>query len=47
MGAVIDGGSFKTQKAAIDEAKARTANGEVLVGGGVRRLATAGSSSRR
>src|SRR5437588_1846961 len=33
MGAVIDAGSFRTQKQAIDEAK--TANGvEVLVGGG-------------
>ena len=33
MGAVIDGGSFKTQKEAIEEAKAH-ADAEVLVGGG-------------
>src|SRR5947208_969046 len=34
MGAVIDGGSFKTQKAAIDEAKAADGKAKVLVGGG-------------
>src|SRR5437588_5123347 len=34
MGAVIDGGSFKTQKAAIDEAKAGDGKAKVLVGGG-------------
>src|SRR6185312_4590352 len=34
MGAVIDGGSFKTQKAAIDEARAANGKAEVLVGGG-------------
>jgi 1-pyrroline-5-carboxylate dehydrogenase len=34
MGAVIDGGSFKTQKAAIDEAKAANGKASVLVGGG-------------
>jgi 1-pyrroline-5-carboxylate dehydrogenase len=33
MGAVIDGGSFKTQKAAIDEAKAGDGKASVLVGG--------------
>ena len=33
MGAVIDGGSFKTQKAAIDEANASNGNASVLVGG--------------
>ena len=32
MGAVIDGASFRTQKAAIDEAKA-SGNAEILVGG--------------
>jgi 1-pyrroline-5-carboxylate dehydrogenase len=34
MGAVIDGNSFKTQKAAIDEAKAADGKASVLVGGG-------------
>ncbi len=34
MGAVIDGGSFKTQKAAIDEANAGKGTTSVLVGGG-------------
>jgi 1-pyrroline-5-carboxylate dehydrogenase len=34
MGAVIDGGSFKTQKAAIDEARAANGTAGVLVGGG-------------
>jgi 1-pyrroline-5-carboxylate dehydrogenase len=34
MGAVIDGNSFKTQKAAIDEAKAANGKASVLVGGG-------------
>ena len=34
MGAVIDGGSFKTQKAAIDEANAGNGKASVLVGGG-------------
>src|SRR5204862_3277482 len=34
MGAVIDGGSFKTQKAAIDEANAANGQASVLVGGG-------------
>jgi 1-pyrroline-5-carboxylate dehydrogenase len=34
MGAVIDGGSFKTQKAAIDEANAGNGTTSVLVGGG-------------
>jgi len=33
MGAVIDGGSFKTQKAAIDEAKAANGSASILVGG--------------
>jgi 1-pyrroline-5-carboxylate dehydrogenase len=34
MGAVIDGGSFKTQKAAIDEANDAGSKANVLVGGG-------------
>jgi 1-pyrroline-5-carboxylate dehydrogenase len=34
MGAVIDGGSFATQKAAIDEARASNGTASVLVGGG-------------
>jgi 1-pyrroline-5-carboxylate dehydrogenase len=34
MGAVIDGSSFKTQKAAIDEANESGSNASVLVGGG-------------
>ncbi|HEX5246291.1 MAG TPA: L-glutamate gamma-semialdehyde dehydrogenase [Gaiellaceae bacterium] len=34
MGAVIDSGSFATQKAAIDEAKAADGTARVLVGGG-------------
>jgi 1-pyrroline-5-carboxylate dehydrogenase len=34
MGAVIDGGSFATQKAAIDEANTPGSNASVLVGGG-------------
>src|SRR5438270_3616085 len=34
MGAVIDGGSFKIQKAAIDEANASNGKASVLVGGG-------------
>ena len=34
MGAVIDGGSFKTQKAAIDEASSGNGTTSVLVGGG-------------
>jgi 1-pyrroline-5-carboxylate dehydrogenase len=34
VGAVIDGGSFATQKAAIDEAKASDGTASVLVGGG-------------
>jgi 1-pyrroline-5-carboxylate dehydrogenase len=34
MGAVIDAGSFKTQKAAIDEANASNGKASVLVGGG-------------
>ena len=34
MGAVIDGSSFKTQKDAIDEAKAADGKARVLVGGG-------------
>ena len=34
MGAVIDAGSFKTQKDAIDEASAAGSKAEVLVGGG-------------
>jgi 1-pyrroline-5-carboxylate dehydrogenase len=34
MGAVIDSGSFKTQKAAIDEANASGSTASVLVGGG-------------
>src|SRR5579885_1566180 len=34
MGAVIDGNSFKTQKAAIDEANAANGKASVLVGGG-------------
>jgi len=34
MGAVIDGGSFATQKAAIDEANASGGSASVLVGGG-------------
>src|SRR6185437_10540379 len=34
MGAVIDGNSFKTQKAAIDEAKAANGKASELVGGG-------------
>jgi 1-pyrroline-5-carboxylate dehydrogenase len=34
MGAVIDGGSFKTQKAAIDEANGSNGSANVLVGGG-------------
>jgi 1-pyrroline-5-carboxylate dehydrogenase len=34
MGAVIDGGSFRTQKEAIDEAKAGNGKANVLVGGG-------------
>jgi 1-pyrroline-5-carboxylate dehydrogenase len=34
MGAVIDAGSFKTQKAAIDEANAANGKASVLVGGG-------------
>ena len=38
MGAVIDEGSFATQKAAIDEANASGGTASVLVGGGVRRL---------
>src|SRR5207302_628737 len=33
MGAVIDGGSFETQKAAIDEANTSNGNASVLVGG--------------
>ena len=33
MGAVIDGGSFETQKEAIDEARA-SAKAEIVVGGG-------------
>jgi 1-pyrroline-5-carboxylate dehydrogenase len=34
MGAVIDSGSFRTQKAAIDEAREANGNASVLVGGG-------------
>jgi 1-pyrroline-5-carboxylate dehydrogenase len=34
MGAVIDGGSFETQKAAIDDANAAGSKASVLVGGG-------------
>jgi 1-pyrroline-5-carboxylate dehydrogenase len=34
MGAVIDSGSFRTQKSAIDEAKAADGQASVLVGGG-------------
>src|SRR5690349_19392531 len=34
MGAVIDGSSFETQKAAIDEAKGANGKASVLVGGG-------------
>jgi len=34
MGAVIDGNSFQTQKAAIDEANGAGSNASVLVGGG-------------
>jgi len=34
MGAVIDGGSFATQKAAIEEARASNGTASVLVGGG-------------
>jgi 1-pyrroline-5-carboxylate dehydrogenase len=34
MGAVIDGGSFNTQKAAIDEANGSNGKASVLVGGG-------------
>jgi 1-pyrroline-5-carboxylate dehydrogenase len=34
MGAVIDSGSFRTQKGAIDEAKAADGKASVLVGGG-------------
>jgi 1-pyrroline-5-carboxylate dehydrogenase len=34
MGAVIDAGSFKTQKGAIDEAKAKGSSASVIVGGG-------------
>jgi 1-pyrroline-5-carboxylate dehydrogenase len=34
MGAVIDSGSFRTQKAAIDEARAGNGTASVLVGGG-------------
>jgi 1-pyrroline-5-carboxylate dehydrogenase len=34
MGAVIDGNSFKTQKAAIDEARSGNGKASVLVGGG-------------
>jgi 1-pyrroline-5-carboxylate dehydrogenase len=34
MGAVIDGGSFRTQKEAIDEARAGNGKAKVLVGGG-------------
>ena len=34
MGAVIDAGSFKTQKEAIDEATASNGKAKVLVGGG-------------
>src|SRR3954454_7049517 len=34
MGAVIDAGSFKTQKGAIDEANAKGSKASVLVGGG-------------
>jgi 1-pyrroline-5-carboxylate dehydrogenase len=34
MGAVIDGSSFKTQKAAIDEANAKGSKASVIVGGG-------------
>src|SRR5581483_7953956 len=34
MGAVIDSGSFRTQKAAIDEARAANGSASVLVGGG-------------
>jgi 1-pyrroline-5-carboxylate dehydrogenase len=34
MGAVIDGGSFETQKQAIDEASAADGDASVLVGGG-------------
>jgi len=34
MGAVIDSGSFRTQKSAIDEAKAANGKASVLVGGG-------------
>ena len=34
MGAVIDGGSFNTQKAAIDEARAADGKASILVGGG-------------
>jgi len=34
MGAVIDGGSFKTQKDAIDEANGANGKAKVLVGGG-------------
>src|SRR5205085_382146 len=34
MGAVIDGSSFRTQKAAIDEANAANGKASVLVGGG-------------
>jgi 1-pyrroline-5-carboxylate dehydrogenase len=34
MGAVIDGGSFKTQKAAIDEANDSGSKASVIVGGG-------------
>jgi 1-pyrroline-5-carboxylate dehydrogenase len=34
MGAVIDSGSFATQKAAIDDAKAADGTARVLVGGG-------------
>ena len=47
MGAVIDGGSFKTQKAAIDEARASNGNAKIARRRRLRRLATAGSSSRR
>jgi 1-pyrroline-5-carboxylate dehydrogenase len=34
MGAVIDGGSFETQKGAIDEANAKGSKASVIVGGG-------------
>ena len=45
MGAVIDGASFNTQKAAIDEAKAAS-DAEILAGGKARRRSEGWSCAR-